>query len=104
MPKTGDWRVAPDLAVEVVGPNDEFQAVLEKVHDYFRCGVRQMWVVSPEQRQVYVYQSPTDVEILTESDCLEGGDVLMGFQSPVAALFQRRGASGEHAASMKSAR
>jgi Uma2 family endonuclease len=94
MPKTGDWRAAPDLAVEVVGPSDEFQAVLEKVHEYFRCGVRRVRVVSPEQRQVYICQSPTDVDILAESDCLEGGDVLMGFQAPVAGLFQRGGQTG----------
>ena len=30
LPETGDWRIVPDLVVEVVSPNDVFQDVLSK--------------------------------------------------------------------------
>jgi Uma2 family endonuclease len=89
MPESGDWEVVPDLAVEVISPNDLFEVVLEKIAEYFLMGVRQVWIVIPSEKQVYVYASPTDVRILTSSDELEAGALLPGFRTPVATLFRR---------------
>ena len=47
VPKTAAWHVVPDLAVEVISPNDLAVEVLRKLDDYFRAGVRQVWVVYP---------------------------------------------------------
>lgn len=87
LPETGDWEVIPDLAVEVVSPNDLYKEVLAKIEEYFRHGVRQVWLVQPSMRQVYVYDSPTQVRILAESDTLEN-TVVPGFVLAVAELFQ----------------
>lgn len=84
---TGYWRLAPDLAVEVVSPSDRADAVEEKALDYLRCGVREVWVVRPRSRTVGVYRSPTDVDTLTAADELEGGEVVPGFRLPVEELF-----------------
>ncbi len=46
-----------------------------------------MWVVNPRQRTVTVYRAPTDVTILRESDVLDGGATVPGFQCPVAEIF-----------------
>ncbi len=81
------WNVVPDLAVEVVSKNNTASEINEKVQDYFRCGVRLVFVLYPVQEQVYVYRSPTSVTILEKSDTLEGGDVLPGFQLPLVNLF-----------------
>jgi Uma2 family endonuclease len=88
IPETGDWEVVPDLAVEVVSPNDLFQDVLAKMREYFQAGVSQVWIVLPAERQVYVYKSPTAVRILASSDELEGGTLLPGFRLSVATLFK----------------
>ena len=40
LPRTGDWQVVPDLAVEVVSPNDLFEDVLAKIIEYFSFGVK----------------------------------------------------------------
>src|SRR5205814_1449288 len=45
IPETGDWEVVPDLAVEVISPNDLFEDVLGKMHEYFDKGVRQVWIL-----------------------------------------------------------
>lgn len=87
IPKSGDWDLVPDLAVEVVSPNDLFQDVIAKMKEYFRFGVRQVWMVVPEQKEVQIYDSPTAVRILTEADELDGGTLLPGFRLPVAAIF-----------------
>ena len=89
LPESGDWEVVPDLAVEVVSPTDEFSDVVAKVREYFEYGVRRVWVILPEERQVYVYESPTQVHILAVTDTLSGGDLFPGFTLPLVSLFAR---------------
>src|SRR5499426_1979617 len=88
LPETGDWEVVPDLAVEVISPNDIFKDVLAKVREYFHYGVQVVWVVAPEEQQVYVYDSPTHVRIMTGQDELTGGEIVPGFRLPLVHLFQ----------------
>ena len=88
LPRTGDWDVVPDLAVEVISPNDVFRDVLAKVREYFHYGVQAVWVIAPEEQQVYVYDAPTHVRILTGQDELTGGEVVPGFRMPLGHLFQ----------------
>jgi len=92
LPETGDWDVVPDLAVEVISPNDVFKDVLAKVREYFHYGVQVVWVIAPEERQVYVYDAPTHVRILTGQDELMGGEVVPGFRLPLGQLFQHAAA------------
>lgn len=94
IPETGDWEVVPDLAVEVISPNDLFDSVLAKMHEYFEKGVRQVWIVAPIKQQVFVFESTTRVRILTSADELDGGNLLPGLRLPVARLFQRSTDSG----------
>jgi len=91
IPEVGDWVVVPDLTVEVTSPHDLFPDVLGKVHEYFDHGVQLVWVVVPEERQVYVYRSPTDVQILGADQTLEC-ELLPGFRVALAELFQRTSA------------
>ncbi len=88
IPAEGDWLVVPDLAVEVVSPTDVFRDVSRKVGEYFAHGVAQVWLVLPEDQLVYVYESLTQVRILTMRDELQGGQLLPGFRLPVAELFK----------------
>jgi Uma2 family endonuclease len=99
IPETGDWEVVPDLAVEVISPNDLFEAVVAKVEEYFQFGVRLVWLFLPRRRQVYVYESPTRVHILTAHEELEGGTLLPGFRQSLAAVFQRQTENGQAAVS-----
>jgi Uma2 family endonuclease len=81
------WPLAPDLAVEVVSPNDRFDEVQEKVAEYFTAGTRLVWVVLPKTRTVLVYRSFHDVRSLGVNDELSGEDVIPGFTCRVAELF-----------------
>jgi Uma2 family endonuclease len=89
IPTTGDWAIVPDLAVEVISPNDIFKDVLTKLQEYFQYGVQLVWAVVPEAQQVYVYDSPTQVRILTVRDTLTGSMILPEFHLPLVSLFQR---------------
>ena len=88
----GITNVRPDLAVEVVSPNDEYDLVDEKVADYYSVGVPLVWVVSPATRTVLVYLPDGTVRRLTEADELTAGPVTPGFRVTVAHLFPKRAA------------
>lgn len=88
IPETGDWNVIPDLAVEVTSPNDALPDVVGNLGEYFGYGVREAWLVIPEEQQVYVYTSPTDVRILTRDQPLES-PLLPGLSIPLADVFAR---------------
>jgi Uma2 family endonuclease len=77
---------APDLAVEVVSPNDEAEAVQRKVMDYLRYGTRRVWVVYPRARSVVVHTAEKAITV-DINGTLDGGDVLPGFQLPVKDIF-----------------
>lgn len=94
VPEEGDWEVVPTLAVEVTSPHDIFREVHAKVREYFEYGVQQVWVVIPEEQQVYVYTSPTRTDILDASGVLTGGDMLPGFEMTLRNLFSRTPVSG----------
>lgn len=72
-------EMAPDLAVEVLSPDDRPGEVLAKVADWLRAGTRLVWVVDPGRRTARVYRADGTEAALAETDVLEGEDVLPGF-------------------------
>jgi Uma2 family endonuclease len=88
VPSEEAWDVVPDLAIEINSPSNSGDEVQEKLRDYFRTGVRQVWVVYPITQLIYVYSSPTTVQILQPGDDLDGGTVLPGFRVAVTSLFE----------------
>jgi Uma2 family endonuclease len=85
----GFMTLAPDLAVEVVSPNDYGREIEEKVDDYLRAGVPLVWVVYPEIRVVHVYRGDGTAGRFRGADELSGEDVLPGFRCKVDDLFPR---------------
>lgn len=84
------WRfaeLAPDLAVEVLSPNNRPTEMREKVGVYLRLGVSAVWVIDPVQRTVRIHTREGRDVLLGERDDLDGADLLPGFRYPVAALF-----------------
>jgi Uma2 family endonuclease len=76
-------ELAPDLAVEVLSPNDRRGDVLEKVGEYLDVGTRLVWVIDPEKRTAAAYRSLTDVRMIGEADALDGEGVVPGFACPL---------------------
>jgi Uma2 family endonuclease len=83
----GYGRLVPDLAVEVVSPNDDYYKAEDKVNDYLLVAVPMVWVVNPPSRSVYVYLANGSIRRLTADDELTGDPVLPGFRARVSDLF-----------------
>src|SRR4051794_13564335 len=58
-PRRGHCSIPPDLAVEVVSPDDEATELDQKVDEYLTAGVPLVWLVWPESRTVVVYRQPS---------------------------------------------
>jgi Uma2 family endonuclease len=89
VPQTRSWAVVPDLAIEIVSPTNTADEVAGKLDDYFRVGVRSVWVVYPRQCMIYAYTSRKEVRVLTVGDVLDAGDVLPGFSLAVQTIFEQ---------------
>jgi Uma2 family endonuclease len=83
----GYAELAPDLAVEVISPNDLYEEIDQKIEEYLRAGVRLVWVVSPLNHTIRVYRVDGSSASLRDADELDGEDVLPGFRCPVRELF-----------------
>ena len=78
---------APDIAVEVISPNDLYTDVDEKVADWLDAGALVVILVDPRRRVVKVHRSITDIAVLTERDALDVDDVVPGWQMPISEIF-----------------
>jgi Uma2 family endonuclease len=86
----GYFEGAPDLAVEVMSPNDRERDVLTKVGEYLDAGAGRVWVVRAANRTVSVYSAGGDVFTLHSDDTLtseHAGFSVEGFALPLAELF-----------------
>lgn len=91
VPRGGMAELAPDLAVEVISRGNTSQEMQQKLSEYFDAGVRLVWYVYPDRREVHVHAGPEQVTVLGERDTLEGGDVVPGFRLGLGELFAEPG-------------
>ena len=85
----GFWTIPPDLAVEVLSPDDRPKQVAEKIAQYFAAGVRAVWVADAKRRTFTMHRVGVAPVVLTEEDEIDGGDIVPGFRYKVAKLFAR---------------
>ncbi|MGB7926372.1 MAG: Uma2 family endonuclease [Pyrinomonadaceae bacterium] len=81
------WPGAPDLAVEVMSPDDTVRKTNEKAGDWIEAGARMVWVINPKRQTVTVFRPSAEAITLTETDMLDGQDVVPGFRCVVAEVF-----------------
>jgi Uma2 family endonuclease len=81
------YEGAPDLAVEILSPDDRATEVARKVAGYLRAGTQAVWVVDPEDRTVVVHTPDGLARMHGPDATLDGGAALPGFACVVAELF-----------------
>lgn len=79
--------LAPELAAEVLTPNNTEAEMDKKLRDYFKVGCKLAWIIDPATKSAKVHTSPKRLKELNETDILDGGKVLPGFKLPLAELF-----------------
>jgi len=77
---------APDLAVEVLSPQNTVREINVKLVNYLRAGAV-VWIVDPDAGQVDIYH-PNQAPVTLSGDGIINGDpILPGFQLAVKDIF-----------------
>ena len=71
-PVRGHCRIPPDLAVEVISPNDLAEDINARLTAFLRVGVRLLWVIYPATRTIHVFRQGGCAAWLTAADQLSG--------------------------------
>ena len=85
----GSVNGSPDLAVEIVSPSTSKKELFLKFEAYLDAGVREYWVIEPEQRliQVHIYQDGHFLSSSYKEDAVIASTVLQGFSVDLKTLW-----------------
>lgn len=70
--------MAPDLAVEILSPTDNFLEVMDKVDEYLEQGTKIVWLVIPQKKEVLICTAEgkhSARETLTAPELLPGLEI-----------------------------
>lgn len=85
---SGYPAIAPDLAVEVVSPNDLVYELETKIKEYLLAGVQLIWIINPATISVTVHRQDGTTTRLLDTDELNGEDVIPGFRCSITSLLE----------------
>ena len=80
--------IPPDLAVEVVSPNDLATDLDIKVEEYLNNGFALVWVVEPGTKTVTIHRADGSLARLHAKDEITGETALPTFRCKVAEFFE----------------
>ena len=78
---------APDIACEIISPSERTAESARKVRRYLAAGVKEVWQVFPEDREVMVHTSDAPVRFLDAAQPLTT-DALPGWTLPLGEIFE----------------
>ena len=80
------YEMGPDLAVEVISPDNRAGDIHLKVMQLLNAGTRLIWLIYPESRTVESHTAG-GATTFRQDDTLSGGGVLPGFELSVGDIF-----------------
>jgi Uma2 family endonuclease len=78
----------PDLAVEVLSPNDTASEVSDKVEAWLKAGCQAVWVVDPQRQTASICHLDGDAIVWQPVDELSFEPLLPGFRLPMRQVFE----------------
>jgi Uma2 family endonuclease len=86
----GPCPVPPELAIEVISPDQTFGEMAEKATDYLNAGVLRVWVVDPKVKSITVFASDT-APVTYRGDLLLTDSLFPGLELTAQQVFQQAG-------------
>ncbi len=79
--------IIPEIAAEVLSPSETPRTIHRKLKQYFAAGVKEVWLIDPDSREVEVWTGPALPDrALAVGEALTT-PLLPGFGLPLADLF-----------------
>jgi Uma2 family endonuclease len=83
----GMINVIPTIAVEVKSPSERESHIARKLSIYLESGVREVWWVRPDDRQITVHRQDEAPLAFSGDAVMERPDILPGFSLSLVELF-----------------
>ena len=87
-PTRSFFRFAPDLAIEVLSPNNTRAEIQERLRDFFSSGTRLVWIIDPESKSAEICYSLEKRRLVGPNGELNGEETVPGFRYKLADLFK----------------
>jgi len=85
---TGYFTIAPEVAFEVLSPDDRWPKLLRKIGEYLDAGVLAVCVLDPENETAQIFRAEQPAETLSAEEELTLPEALSGFQVRVREFFE----------------
>ena len=72
--------LCPDFIIELRSRSDRLKLLRDKMQEYLASGLRLGWLINPNDGQVEIYRSRTEVQVVSMPAILSGEDILPGFE------------------------
>lgn len=79
---------APDLAVEILSPNNTRREIDARLKDFFASGTQIVWIINPDQECAEICHAVDKRQLLGPGAFLDGEHLLPGFRYAIADLFK----------------
>ena len=79
--------IIPDIAAEVLSPSETTGMIHRKIAQYFNAGVKEVWLINPEDQTVEIWTGPRLPEPALSGNDSITSPLLPSFALPLADLF-----------------
>ena len=86
--KTGFVPLCPDFLVELRSSSDSLTDLRAKMQEYLENGMKLGWLIDPKNKQVEIYRTGKEVEMLKSPIELSGESVLPNFVLNLSRIWE----------------
>jgi Uma2 family endonuclease len=79
--------ICPDFVIELRSASDTLSSLQKKMEEYIDNGAVLGWLIDRQNRQVYIYRTNQEVEILNDPQIVRGDPQLSGFKLVMAKIW-----------------
>lgn len=79
--------IIPEIVAEVLSPSETTRMIQRKLKQYFQAGVKEVWLIYPEAREVEIWTGPEPPEGALSGDAALESPLLPGFALSLNDLF-----------------
>jgi Uma2 family endonuclease len=76
----------PLICIEVLSPDDRLGRLHERLHDYWQLGVRNIWVIDPQDKSTYVFAENGLQEVRSDRFSVPGTPIYLPLDEVFADL------------------